>query len=214
MANPIAKAISQQDAAGPLSGIEVLAGVQDGRTVKIPVDQIKEFSDTSCQCTLVSRYNEVGIPATTLISYLHTYTLPANTLSTDGSWLDITATGKFAANANFKAAGVIFRQNSISVGGRQTTTNTYNDYYWNIELKFQRKSSSTYMRTAKVAITPYNAGSEVGNNPDMYIDYVVSTIDWTNDLQIVVTGDSSAASANDITCGQFIVVLHKLDPES
>lgn len=217
MAKPQPKRISQLDASSPLTGAEQIALVQNTKTVKTTLATVKDYTDTSCQCTLASRYNEVGVPATTVTYTFQSYTVPANTLSTDGSWLHITAVGKFAATANAKTSGIGFKQNNISVSsiGRATGSYVYNDYYWSIELKVQRSSSSTFMRTAFVNIIPYNAGSQYANTSvDSYTDYVSGTIDWSNDIQIFTFGDSASGTANDITCGQFIVSVNHLDVNS
>lgn len=213
MAQPTPKAISQLDAAGPLSGAEQLAGVQDTRTKKITVDQIKEYSDTSCQCTLFSRYNAVGTDAVTTKKYLQTYTLPAETLPTDGSWLQIHAAGTFAANGNTKLVSVGIKQTSTGLNQLSSTPSfAFNDDTWSIDLRVQRSSASSYVIYKHVTVTDNAATLQTPGELQTIGD--VSSMSWLQDLQITVEGTNSTASANDIVCNSFIGIAHLLDTNS
>lgn len=215
MANPRAKRFSQYDAAAPLSGAEQLLLLQNEHVKITPLNNIKQFTDTSCQCTLASRYTESGTGNNTLKTYLHTYTLPANTLSTDGSWLDIFAAGYFAANGNNKLVAIGIASTATGLDGNHGTPNfAFNDDFWEIALRVQRINSDSFMVTKKVTVV---ANSASLGTPGMFQTITdVGTFSglWLNDVQLSVNATNGTASADDITCSSFIVVAHLLDTNS
>lgn len=208
-----AKRISQLDAGSPLSGAEQIPAVQNTRTVHITPDQIKAFSDTSCQCTLFSRYNAVGTDAVTTKKYLQTYTLPADTLPTDGSWLQIHAAGTFAANGNTKLISIGIKQTSTGLNQLSSIPSFgFNDDTWSIDLRVQRSSETSYVIYKHVTVTDNAATLQTPGELQTIGD--VSSMSWLQDLQITVEGTNSTASANDIVCKSFIGVAHLLDTNS
>lgn len=213
MAIPAPKRITELDLATPLVDADLLVVVQGNRTKRTRISAVKEALETACECTLVSRYTTVGTDANTTKKYLYTYTLPANTLNVDGSWLEIHAAGLFAANGNNKLASVDIKQDTSGLNQISSTTNSaFNDDYWSIDLRIQRSSQTTYQIHKYVSV--------VGNAVSLQTPAVLQTVgdvtsmDWSDDLQICVTGTNGTANANDITCLQFIVRANLLDANS
>lgn len=208
------KRISQLELASPLTSSDMIAVVQSGRTKRAPMDNVRSFANSSCQCTLVSRYNTVGTDANTIKKYLHTYTLPDDVMNVDGNWLEIHAAGYFAANGNGKLISVGIKQNSSGHYALYSIpVSTYNDDYWEIDLIIQRSSQTTYVVGKDVTVTPNAATLQTSGN--LLTSGDVTGISWdVADVQITVEGTNSTASANDIVCHTFIVRANLLDPNS
>ena len=132
MALPESKKITLLDLANPLNSADQIPVVQDGVTKRATVDQVTDATNTSCQCTLVSRSDSSSTPATTDEFYFETWQMPANTLSTDGSWLEIIAYGTNGANNNAKTLKMYFGSTAIYT---QNTANL-SDRDWETMMKF------------------------------------------------------------------------------
>lgn len=213
MAFPTPKRITELDLSSPLTDADQIAVVQGTRTKRATIAQVKTATDSACQCTLVSRYNTVGTDANTTKKYLQTYTLPYDTLTSNGSWLEIYASGLFAANGNTKTATIELKQDSTGLSqSNATTASAFNNDYWAIKLKVQKSSDTTYVVDSYVSVVPNEVTMQTPSVFQSVGD--VSNMDWGNDLQICVTGTNGTANANDIQVMQFIVVAHLLDPNS
>lgn len=208
------KRISQLDLANPLSASDTFPVVQGNRTKRATLEMVQSLTDDACECTLVSRYTTVGTDANTLKKFLYTYTLPEGIMNVDGNYLEIHAAGLFAANGNNKLVSVAIKQNSTSHYTTFSIPNgAYNDDYWLIDLRVQRSGSTTYTATSYYSVT----GNAVSLQTPAVLHSVgdLTGIDWdAGDVQITVEGTNGTASANDITCGSFIIEAHLLDPNS
>lgn len=205
--------ITQFDLASPLSSSDVIVVVQGTRTKQATMEQVKALTDDACECTLASRYTSVGTDANTLKKFLYTYTLRADLITTDGSWLDIHIAGTFAANGNNKTASLNVKQNSTGLNvSFAIPSSNYNNDIWYIDARIQRSGDLTYVIAGNGTVMD----ATVLNNPQSIPIYGDGNgCDWTaGDLQICVTGTNSTAAANDITCGTFIINAHLLDPNS
>lgn len=206
MAKPEPKRISQLDAAGPLTGAEQMPIVQNERTVYATTATAKEFFDTSCSCTLVSRYTDSCTAADLLENYLKTYTLPANTLSTDGSYLEVYMAGTFAANGNDKSVNFYLDSHVWSV-----PLATYNNYTWFLHLTIQRSTSGTSRTSGKWELIPTSAALQT---PEVIAILDDDDVDWTIDQQLAITGTNGTANADDICVSVWTTDLHLLDANS
>lgn len=191
--------ISLWDAAAPLSGSENIPMIQEGRNVRIQVQNFKTFTDTSCQCTLVSRYDTVGTDADTKIKYLQTYSMPPNTLDTNGSWIEIYAWGLLNSPGNQKTLYLYF-------GSALSSTGIFTGgSYWYFYTKILRTSANTQKIFSEYNVPGVVSGADVGAS---------LTEDLTSQVQISIAGKNNSASANDVVCHSLIVRVNKVDVES
>lgn len=205
MAKPESKRISSLDTADPLTGAEQLALTQNERTVRATMQAVKSFADSSCQCTLVSRYTNSCTSAVTFEEFLETYILPANTLSTNGSYLDIYITGTFDANATTKTLTFRFGANLVTL-----PVKTYNSVAWFLKLKIQR-ATATLQR-----ITGYweTVDDVVAAAPEMLNVLTEPTENLLTDTTLSISGTNGTANEADICLASWIVDLHLLDTNS
>lgn len=215
MAAPESKRISELDLAAPLTDADLLVVVQQGKTKRTTYSQVRTGAQDGCQCTLASRFTTVGTDANTIKKYLYTYTLPADTIVTDGSWLEIHAAGFFAANGNTKRASLEIKQNSTGLSAIVgIPPDAYNDDYWYMDFRIQKSGDTTYVLHSNVSVvanttTPLQTPSVLHSVGDG------TGSDWTaGDLQFCITAQNGTANANDITCNTFIIVGHLLDVNS
>lgn len=193
------KRITQLDAAAPVTGTEQIAIVQETRTKRMYLSDLRTYTDTSCQCTLVSRYNSVGTDADTKIKYLQTYQMPPDTLSTNGSWLEIYAWGALANSGNFKTLYITF-------GGHTFATPLFNGgNIWELNTKIVRVSQNSQRAFHKYDISGTASGNEVPTT---------LTSDLATQIPISVAGKNNTASADDIVCHVFIIRMNKMDADS
>lgn len=209
------KRISQLELAGPLTASDVLAVVQDGRTKKATIEQVGALTDDSCQCTLVSRYTTVGTGGAAQKYFLQTWTVPADLITVDGSWLECHAAGYFAANGNNKNVGLTLKQNSTGLNqANLIPTFAYNNKYWQIEAKIQRMGKSEAMLTVYLSAVDNNGAALQTPGVIHYVGNVTG-VEWeAGDLQIVIEATNGTANANDTNCSSFIIEGHLLDPNS
>lgn len=201
MAKAEPKRISQLDASSPLTGAEQIALVQNTKTVKTTLATVKDYTDTSCQCTLFSRYDSIPT-ATSLSYYFNTYTVPGGTLNNDGDWLHVWVNGTFAANANLKTAGMSISQGAFNQAITITAGN-YNNQSWGTEFRIQRTSLTTF----KVIGTFH-----VDTISDIFVQSF-SGVNFSADILLSAYGYSLTA-AGDVTLESWIGQVNKLDPNS
>lgn len=210
----MSKRISQLDLASPVTGAEMFAIVQNSRTKRLFLDDLRNFNDTSCQCTLVSRYNENGWgnAANTDDNFLQTYS-DTSILATDGSWLEIFASGYYSANNNTKVAAVEISQGAFSAQFQVPAVSPHNDERWEISIKMQRTSQTNYLAIARYEIVPISAGLE---SPQMIVKkYTASNqIDWNNSITLSVIGQTDVAAANDVVLESWIMRVNEQDANS
>lgn len=203
------KRISQLDLAGPLSQSDVFPVVQGNRTKRATLQMVQSLTDDACECTLFSRYDSVSTGALAQSYYLQTYVMPANTLPTDGSWTPIVAAGTFAANGNTKSVALNINQGAFSQDYSFPNV-TYNDYYWDMTIRLQRKSETQgklYMRLEAVD------NSLFMTSPETKIIITDVNVDFSETIQFGIVATNASASA-DVTCETFIGQANLLDPNS
>jgi hypothetical protein len=128
---------------------------------------------------------------------LRTYTLPANTLATDGDVLRIKAWGVTGANANTKTIKVHFGANAQTIYG-----STGNNSQWVYDGLVIRTGAATQ------ALRHYNVvATSVASNTAP-----TTTQDLTTALVIKVTGESSAAADNDVRLLGFTIEVTVAPP--
>lgn len=197
---PQSKRISQLDLAAPLTGSEQLALVQDGRTVRAPLSGAQSLFANGCQCTLVSRHTTVGTDGNTLEKYLQTWQMPANTLTVDGSWLEIYAYGGCANNSNVKTIRMRFGATILNA----QSVAAPNNVGWFIKATVIRIGDNSQKGLTVSEPTIHTGGT----------DGTMPTEDLLSDIPISISGQNGTASTNDITCEGFIIRLNLLDPNS
>lgn len=138
-----------------------------------------------------SQTNNVGTGADTTEDTLHTYNLPANSLSANGKGIRIYGWGTTAANANAKTLKVYFGSLALTIASAVAA----NPKPWNFELEIRRVGvgSQTYCLTGQFngAIVATQVGT--------------ASQDETTDLTLKTTGTNGTASANDLTEANFTV---------
>lgn len=215
MAFPTPKRITELDLASPLTDADQIAIVQNNRTKRATIAQVNAATDTSCECTLVSRYTEVGTDANTLTKYLYTYQLPSDTLNVDGAWLEIYASGYFLNNANSKEISIELDSTATGYNASLcTASNTFNDKYWEMTLRIQRSSSNNLRIDQQVKVNSYSPLLVAPVSRHIVSEATGFKNVWANDLSISVIATNGTANANDITCSQFIVRANLLDANS
>lgn len=215
MAAPQPKRITELDLANPLTDADLIAVVQANRTKKARMSSVKQLIDTSCQCTLVSRYNTVGSLALP-ISTLQSYVMPDLTLPTNASWLSIYAAGGFAHNGNSKAIKLNITTPSgldmdFPLPSAPYFNDGVNDAFWEMRIKIQRSSEITATVTSLFTLHD-DSGS--ASNPTTYftITSPLNNIDFGNTIQFNLIAEGSAA--NDVTVTPFIIEAHLMDANS
>lgn len=197
--------ISQMDLAGPLSGAEYFTLVQDGKTKKVQASSFSQVITSSCQCTLVSRFNSVGTDANTLEKFLQTYQMPAGLLRTNGSWLEIIAWGVFSNNTQ-KTIYLNFGSTKVSSG-----TGTINNMNWSMNSIIGRASGTS--QKIKMSIHA-EAISGDWQNPFSTEENANSSEDLNVSIPISLSAQNGTANANDIVCEGFIIRLNEIDVNS
>lgn len=134
---------------------------------------------------LNTRSTLVGTAADTNETDVFTYTIPANTINTDGQIVRLVAEGSFGNDANNKTLKAYWNGTAIATFGPTASTAS-----WRIELTVIRSSSSN----AKCkAFAVYSTTTGTGGN-------LAVTSDFTTALIIKVTGTNGTALAHDVDC--------------
>lgn len=208
----IPKTISQLDAAGPLSGAEQFPLVQNERTKKVSLNSLKDFTDTSCQCTIISRYDSipnefVGVGAPFGLS---TKILEANTLLTDGSWIMMYVSGTFAANGNTKIVGLTIAQDAYSQGF-DFSSGTYNNQTWEMIFRIQRISQTSFKIFQRYETT--GNSTFISTYASNRHTTVTNNVDFNNDITLAIQSGGTVASS-DVTLETWISTVNLVDPNS
>jgi hypothetical protein len=139
------------------------------------------------------QFVQSGTGADTTEDTLYTYSIPANTLATNGQSLRITCFGNVTNDANAKTVKLYFGATSYSVSVTTSTANA-----WRAEFLVVRSGASATQiyQSAVQGATPIASAF---------------TADATDALNAAVvtkcTGTNAAAVANDITGQGFIVEI-------
>lgn len=131
--------------------------------------------------------SNVSTSETDLISY----TLPANSLSSNGKGVRITAWGTVAANGNTKKIKLYFGSSLFDTG-----TTTWTGTSWFFRLLIIRTGSSTQEMIAHI----------LAGTTDTNVTHATPSEDTTGDIVIKTTGESGTSS-DDITCEGLIVEI-------
>lgn len=209
MAFPTPKRITELDLASPLTDADQIAVVQGTRTKRATISQVMDITDTACQCSPVSRFTQVGNAANTLVQYLHTWQMPANTLPTTGSWLDIDISGQFAANADIKI--VTLTLGTDIVGAATYSSSDANSKFWKFKAKVTRATQTTQTLTGCITAMP-RAGSP--DTPKALGFKASGAQNLGNSINVKLSVQTDTATANNILVDDFHVTVHYLDANS
>lgn len=214
MAQPEPKRIMELDLAGPLTSSDTVAIVQGTITKRTPISNFRPLFDDGCECTLVSRYTTMGTDANTQLKYLYTYTLPANVMTVDGSYLEVHAAGLFAGNGNSKYVAIELRDGGTPRLITPIPDAVYNGTCWLISIKYQRAGELLYVASEYVSVCGCAGGAL--DTPQVLHGFIEgNAVDWTGgEVQICVVAQNGTASANDVICNSFIIDAHMMDPNS
>lgn len=129
----------------------------------------------------------VALPATTTETTLQSYTLPANTLITNGQLIRVSASGTFVTNANTKTVRLYFGSTAVA-----TTSVTSSFSQWTLDGRVIRVGAASELSFFNILTGPsvQNTAAETLANP----------------VLIKLTGQNTAASA-DITCNALSIEL-------
>ena len=137
-----------------------------------------------------------GTPASTTDTALHTLTLPANTLDTDGQSIRITSYGTFAPNTNTKTVRVWLGAVTTGTLVAELATNvniTGGD--WLIWLDIIRTGAATQKSMGYIwTREPLATGTDRIHAPL----YAEPTETLSSTMTIIVSGENGIAAANDI----------------
>jgi hypothetical protein len=139
----------------------------------------------------------VGTDADTSEKVLHTITVSANSVTTNGDTIAFTFIGATAANGNNKTI-------RLRVGGVAGTevlssgTVAANGRFWNVTGHAWRTAAATGI--CEVTIT---LNTDAGSPPVTVHRFtrLAITPTWADGTTIDVTGQNGTATANDVTCG-------------
>lgn len=140
---------------------------------------------------ILSTYNSttgVGTPATLLETTLFTYSVPSNTLATNGDELELYAYYEY-----FNNDPVTLR---VKLGAKIvsfTVSNAADDYRI-LKIKISRISSTSQIWTIEESIRGVGEGAIIGS-----IRTDSSTVDLATILVFEITGQNAAAGANQVT---------------
>lgn len=139
---------------------------------------------------------QTGTPASTDETTLASYTLPGGTLAVDGGFIEVTASGSFAANGNVKSIKVYFESQFFNTGAT-----SYNNKNWQIVGRIYRTGAATQKTHASFVAYPIlSVGALDGIENQSSLSENLTT-----DLLIRVTGTNGTANANDIVIETFTV---------
>lgn len=141
--------------------------------------------------TILSTYNSttgVGTPATLLETTLFTYSVPSNTLATNGDELELYAYYEY-----FNNDPVTLR---VKLGAKIVSFTVINaaDDYRILKIKISRISSTSQIWTIEESIRGVGEGAIIGS-----IRTDSSTVDLATILVFEITGQNAAAGANQVT---------------
>jgi hypothetical protein len=157
-----------------------------GTALAIPSGVVRESVSTA----------QTGTAADTNETDLYSYSLPANTLSTDGKIARVTVWGSFAANGNAKTIKGYFNGDIIVSAGTSTSGQG-----WRMVFEIIRTGATAQISAGEIVYG--NSGGSVCNAP------ATSSGATTGALIIKMTGQNGTASANDIVRkGAFVEILN------
>lgn len=134
---------------------------------------------------------QVGTPASTTETDLHSYTLAAGLLQTDGQALRLHFFGRFTSSTRTRTLRVYV--DGVAVTSHANTVNT--TFVWHFYLDIVRKSATTYSWKSVSGIGSGSAAAALIDNVGN-----AGAATWANSVVVKITGQSSAgAVANDIT---------------
>lgn len=131
---------------------------------------------------------------------LQTYTLPASTLIATGDSVKIEAQYVIANNANQKRIKLFFGSATLFDTGA-TGLAVSVSYLINVEARVFKDGSNTQRYTVTYAATPSSGTAIIGTN------YGTATQTDTSTIIIKGTGETNAASDNDVTMPTLFVKL-------
>jgi len=173
---------------------ETTAGTDDVRYVT-PL-KLQQKLDTLTNATVVDcLLTDVGTDADLLEKDLMLIVIPANTLTTTGSFLNVEGTFTAASNANSKTTKIYFGATQIV-----TNTGTHN----NISGRYRATIFRTGANSQK-AIVETTIGTTVQN-----ATITLPAENMAGDIDLRFTGTNGVAAANDIVAKSLIAVsIHK-----
>lgn len=136
--------------------------------------------------------SQTATGANTTETNLSTYTLPADTVDTNGHGLIIKASGTTGANANTKTLTFYIGSTTVTNG----TTTAPNNLNWEMEAVLFRTGSTAQKGYVKWTF------DGVADDVDTISD---STEDFTSTIEYKITGTNGTASANDIVLETWVV---------
>lgn len=146
-------------------------------SVTIPIGSTSEAAQVGATLhTDTTTVGNSGASETDLMSYL----LKATSLNTDKSYLELSAWGTYAANANNKTIKLKIGSTTIY----DTTSVAANDGAWSITAKLIRTAAGS----AKSIVEMIAQSALVTKK----VEYTAISEDFTTDLTIVVTGQGSS----------------------
>mgnify|MGYP003644552881 CR=1 FL=1 len=149
---------------------------------------------------LHSQVSDIATAANTSLTDLHTYTMPANTMITNGDMIKIYAYFTTAANANAKTLTVLFGSQSLG-----TIASALNNQTVHMTSILTRIGA-----TNQIAVTTaFYATTGGGAVTTEFYDVDSSTENLANAVVIKTQGQNGVAAANDIVSKYLIVELNK-----
>ena len=123
--------------------------------------------------------------STTVETDLYTYTIPANTIDTDGSSVEFFAGGTIASSANTKTIKAYFAGTQVLTSGTGYAAAAYN---WEIRFTVTRNSSSTCRVSGTLSLT---TGGTVTTTVVNYSSSAAPNFTSTNIIKITGQGGAS-----------------------
>jgi hypothetical protein len=139
------------------------------------------------ETNLTQAGTDAGIDEDTIWSY----TLPANTLATNGDAVRVTAWGTYASNGNNKT--LKFKYDSAT--HLTTGVQTYNGVAWRIDAIIARVGASSQDLNVMLNVSAQSPNVQFGTD----------AADLTGDTVIAITGENGSAVADEITFEGAIV---------
>lgn len=149
---------------------------------------------------LQSVVSSVGTPATTVATDLHTYTMPADTMITNGDILVIKCMFTTAANANAKTMSLYFGSTVLA-----TITGTLNAQDLVMDSTITRYGSANQL---SITTNYYTATGGGAITTEAYDDDSM-TEDLTSAVIIKTLGQNGVGTLNDIVSKTLMVTLFK-----
>lgn len=176
------------------ANIPLLTGPQPAGDLVSIVNTLIRSINSGVSGILSTSLTAVGTGADVTEDTLHTYSMPAGTLGTNGNGVRVTCWGSTGANGNNKTMKLYFGASSISTGAIAANAQT-----WFLKLLVLRTGAATQI------VQGEGVSGTASVTPVAVYNNSAGTDNLAAAVTIKCTGQNGTASANDIIATGMLV---------